>query len=369
MEKLIRLYEEFGQSPWLDNLKRGYLTSGQLAELRDGGIRGLTSNPTIFQKAIADSADYDEQYRTLAGDGGPVVDDYWTLVTADIDDACDVFDPVYETSDGRDGFVSVEVAPDLADDSAGTEVAARGLHERLARRNLMVKIPATAAGIAPIRQMISEGRNINITLIFSLDRHQEVMNAYLDGLEAYAATDGADLAKVASVASFFVSRVDTEVDRRLEAIGTQDALDLRGTAAVAQAKLAYRQFRRTFSGPRWEALAARGARVQRPLWASTSTKNPTYPDTLYVDELIGPDTVNTLPDATIEAFADRGTLERRVDAGVDAAEATWQRLADVGIDMADVAEQLEREGVASFEKSFDELLQTLSAKAAELAGG
>jgi transaldolase len=368
MERLIRLYEEFGQSPWLDNLKRGYLTSGQLAELRDGGIRGLTSNPTIFQKAIADSPDYDEQFRTLTGDGGPVVDDYWTLVTADIDDACDVFDPLYEASGGRDGFVSVEVAPDLADDSAGTEAAARELHVRIARRNLMVKIPATAAGIAPIRQMLSEGRNTNITLIFSLERHQEVMDAYLDGLEAYAATDGADLAKVASVASFFVSRVDTEVDRRLEAIGTEEALALRGTAALAQAKLAYRQFRTTFSGPRWEALAARGARVQRPLWASTSTKNPDYPDTLYVDELIGPDTVNTLPDATIEAFADHGTLEQRVDADVDAAESTWQRLGEVGIDMGDVADRLEREGVASFSKSFDELLQTLAAKAAELSG-
>ena len=368
MERLIRLYEELGQSPWLDNLKRGYLTSGQLAELRDGGIRGLTSNPTIFQKAIADSTDYDDQFRSLSGDDGPVVDDYWALVIADIDGACDVLDSVYESSEGRDGFVSVEVAPDLADDSAGTESAARLLHERIARRNLMVKIPATGAGVAPIRQMISEGRNINITLIFSLDRHHEVMDAYLDGLEAHAATDGADLASVASVASFFVSRVDTEVDRRLEAIGTDDALDLRGTAAVAQAKLAYRQFQRTFSGPRWEALAAARARVQRPLWASTSTKNPEYPDTLYVDELIGPDTVNTMPDATIEAFADHGTLERRVDAGVAAAESTWQRLEEVGVDMADVAEQLEREGVASFEKSFDELLETLSTKAAELGG-
>ena len=216
--------------------------------------------------------------------------------------------------------------------------------------------------------MISEGRNINITLIFSLERYQQVMDAYLDGLEAYAATDDADLARVASVASFFISRVDTEVDRRLEAIGTPEALDLRGKAAVAQAKLAYRQFRRTFSGPRWQALADRGAQVQRPLWASTSTKNPEYPDTIYVDELIGPDTVNTLPEATIEAFADHGTLARRVDADVDEAEEVWARLAEVGVDMADVAEQLEREGVSSFQKSFDELLTALEAKSAELAG-
>jgi transaldolase len=368
MERLIRLYEEFGQSPWLDNLKRGYLTSGQLAKLRDGGIRGLTSNPTIFQKAIADSADYDAQYRQIAAAAGPVVDDYWALVTQDINGACDVFEPVYDSSGGGDGFVSVEVAPALAHDSAGTEAAARHLHTTIARRNLMVKIPATAEGIAPIQTMLSEGRNINITLIFSLDRYQAVMEAYISGLETYAQTAGADLSKVASVASFFISRVDTEVDRRLDAIGTPEALALRGKAAVAQGKLAYRQFRETFSGPRWQALADQGARVQRPLWASTSTKNKAYPDTLYVDELIGPDTVNTLPDATIEAFADHGTLARRVDADLDAADAAWQGLADVGVDMDDVAAVLEREGVSSFEKSFDELLTTLEAKSAELTG-
>ncbi len=368
MERLIRLCEEFGQSPWLDNLQRGYLTSGQLARLRDRGIRGLTSNPTIFQRAIAGSPDYDDQFRQLAGDAGPVLDDYWTLVIADITAACAVFDPLYEGSGGRDGFVSVEVAPELADQSEATEEAARQLHERIARRNLMVKIPATAAGLAPIRQMISEGRNINITLIFSLDRYQQVIDAYLDGLEAYAATEGADLSSVASVASFFVSRVDTEVDRRLEQIGTPEALALRGKAAIAQAKLAYQLFVRNVTTPRWEALAAQGARVQRPLWASTSTKNPELPDTLYVDELIGPDTVNTLPDATIEAFADHGTLARRVDADLDQAEAVWRALAEVGIDMDDVAAKLEREGVASFQKSFDELLTALEAKAAELRG-
>jgi transaldolase len=368
MERLVRLFEEFGQSPWLDNLKRGYLTSGQLAELRDGGIRGLTSNPTIFQKAIADSADYDDQYRQIAGDAGPIVDDYWALVTKDIEGACDVFDPLYESSGGGDGFVSVEVAPSLAHDAAGTEAAARELHTTIARRNLMVKIPGTQAGLAPIEQMIAEGRNINITLIFSLERHQAVMDAYLAGLERYAATEGADLSRVGSVASFFISRVDTEVDRRLDAIGSPAALALRGKAAVAQAKLAYRQFRTTFTGPRWEALAARGAKVQRPLWASTSTKNEAYPDTMYVDELIGPDTVNTMPDTTIEAFSDHGTLAQRVDVDVDATEATWQQLADVGVDMDDVADVLEREGVASFEKSFDELLATLEAKSAELTG-
>ncbi len=368
MERLVRLYEEFGQSPWLDNLKRGYITSGQLAELRNGGIRGLTSNPTIFQKAIQGSADYDEQFGAIAGDAGPIIDDYWALVLQDINSACEVFEPVYDASNGADGFVSVEVDPGLANDSAGTAAAARQLHEQIARRNLMVKIPATEAGLAPIQQMIGEGRNINVTLIFSLDRYQAVADGYVAGLETLAQDPDADLSTVNSVASFFVSRVDTEVDRRLDEIGTPEALALRGKAAVAQAKLAYQQFLATFSGPRWEALAARGAKVQRPLWASTSTKNPAYLDTLYVDELIGPNTVNTLPDATIEAFGDHGTLARRVDADVDAARETWAALAAVGVDMDDVAERLEREGVASFQKSFDELLTALETKSAELRG-
>ena len=288
---------------------------------------------------------------------------------ADIEGACDVFDPVYESSDGGDGFVSVEVAPVWPTTRPAPTAAARQLHERIARRNLMVKIPATAAGIAPIRQMIGEGRNINVTLIFSLERYQQVMDAYLDGLEAYAATAGADLSRVASVASFFVSRVDTEVDRRLEAIGTPEALDAarQGGRRPGEAGLPASSGRRS-PGPAGRRSPTSGAQVQRPLWASTSTKNPDYPDTLYVDELIGPDTVNTLPDATIEAFADHGTLARRVDADVDEAEAVWARLAEVGVDMADVAEQLEREGVSSFQKSFDELLAALEAKSAELAG-
>jgi transaldolase len=368
MDRIIQLHEQFDQSPWLDNLQRGYITSGQLARLRDAGIRGLTSNPTIFQKAISGSSDYDEQFGALAGKDSErsTLDQYWAMVLHDINAALDVFDPVYEASSGVDGYVSVEVDPGLANDSAGTEAAARSLHEQIARRNLMVKIPATAAGLAPIQAMISEGRNVNVTLIFSLERHREVMEAYLAGLEAYARTDGADLARVASVASFFISRVDTEVDRRLEQIGTPAALALRGKAAVAQGQLAYGQFVETFSGPRWDALAERGARVQRPLWASTSTKNPAYPDTMYVDQLIGPHTVNTLPDATIEAFADHGTLGRTVDQSLDEAEATWAALGAVGVDLDDVADTLEREGVSSFEKSFTELIDALDAKAAEL---
>lgn len=364
--RIEQLYSEHGQSAWLDNLKRDYVTSGKLVDVRESGVRGLTSNPSIFQKAIQGSADYDEQFNEIAADGGDIVDDYWSLVIRDIHGACDVFSKMYDHSDGVDGYVSVEVAPNLAHDGPGTEAAARDLHERINRRNLMVKIPGTAEGLGPIQQMISEGRSINVTLIFSIPRYADVMEAYIAGLEQFGADPDADLSQVASVASFFISRVDVEVDKRLNANGSDEALALRGKAAVAQGKLAYKLFAETFSGPRWEALAARGARVQRPLWASTSTKDPEYPDTLYVDELIGPDTVNTLPDATLEAFADHGTVARRVDADVDQAEAVWAALPSVGVDMDDVADQLEREGVASFITAFDELIEALKAKAAQL---
>jgi transaldolase len=366
MDRLAHLYHEFGQSPWLDNLKRGYITSGQLGHLVDKGIRGLTSNPTIFQKAIQGSPDYDEQFKKLAAAGRPIIDDYWAMVLADINGALDVFAELYHDSHAADGYASVEVAPDLAHDSAGTEAAARHLHEQIHRPNLMVKIPATAEGVPAIQAMIAEGRNINVTLIFSLERYQQVIEAYVRGLEMYATQPGADLSRVASVASFFISRVDTEIDQRLETLGTPEALELRGKGAVAQGKLAYQMFQRAFSGHRWEALKAKGAVVQRPLWASTSTKNPAYPDTLYVDELIGPDTVNTLPEATIEAFADHGHLARRVDADLDQAQAAWRALAEVGVDLDDVADKLEREGVSSFQKSFDELLAALETKATEL---
>ena len=331
MDRIDRLYHEFGQSPWLDNLKRGYITGGELTRLVNTGIRGLTSNPTIFQKAIQGSTDYDEQFRALAAHDHLVIDQYWAMVLADINGALDAFAPLHHHSHGLDGFVSVEVDPGLAHDTAGTEAAARLLHERIDRPNLMVKIPATEAGVPAIRSMIAEGRSINVTLIFSLERYEAVMEAYIAGLEQYAATLGADLGKVASVASFFISRVDSEIDHRLDAIGSPDALALRGKGAVAQGKLAYRLFQGTFSGARWEALAAKGAVVQRPLWASTSVKNPAYPDTLYVDELIGPHTVNTLPDATLEAFADHGNLARRVDADVDQAEDAWAGLTAVGV--------------------------------------
>ncbi len=354
-----------GQSPWMDNLRRGWLTGGELQRWIDRGIRGLTSNPSIFQKAISSGTDYDAQFGRLIGAGTGITDAYWDLVVDDIRGALALLRPVYDATDGLDGFVSVEVSPELARDSAGTEAAARELHQRIAEPNLYVKIPGTAEGIAPIRTMISEKRSINITLIFSLDRYAEVMEAYLSGLEA---AEG-DLSRISSVASFFVSRVDTEVDRRLDEIGTDAALALKGKAAVAQAQMAYQHFLATFQGPRWDALVARGARVQRPLWASTSTKDPSLPDTLYVDSLIGPDTVNTMPEATIDAFADHGTPARTVDADPAAAHLVLAQLHQVGVDLDDVARVLEEQGVASFSKSFDELLEALGTKAAELGAG
>lgn len=362
INNLIRLSTEFGQSPWLDNLKRGYISSGQLLQLRDSGIRGLTSNPTIFQKAIQGSSDYDDQFSMLAKGPLNTTDTYWEMVLQDINGALDVFAPVYESSDGNDGFVSVEVDPGLAHDADSTLTAARELHNRVDRANIMIKIPATVEGIPAIRTMIGEGRNVNVTLIFSLDRYREVMQAYIDGLEILANRTLGSLLPVASVASFFISRVDTEIDRRLEITGSPEALGLRGTAAIAQAKLAYELFQRTFSGPRWEALVKRGAQLQRPLWASTSTKNPAYSDTLYVDQLIGPDTVNTLPDSTLESFLNHGKLERTIDQNVGQAHHNWNALQHVGIDVDDVAVQLENEGVSSFQKSFDELINALKFK-------
>jgi transaldolase len=360
--RLQRLFQEQGQSPWLDNLKRGYLTSGELMRFIDEGIRGITSNPTIFQKAIVGQAAYDDQFRSLMERHESVDDVYWDLVIDDVEHALGLLRPLYDESGGGDGFVSLEVAPGLANDTEGTIASARDLHQRIAKPNLLVKIPATAAGVPAIQQMIAEGRSINITLIFSIDRYAEVIEAYLSGLEACSG----DLSRIHSVASFFVSRVDTEVDRRLAKIGTDEALALQGKAAIAQAKQAYELFTTRFSGERWEALSDRGARVQRPLWASTSTKNPAYPDTLYVDNLIGPDTINTMPDATIDAFERRGTVACTVSKDIDHAHQVMADLDRIGVDMADVSRVLEEEGVASFSKSFDELMGALADKAAEL---
>ena len=360
--KLQQLHEEQGQSPWLDNLTRGHLLRAELEGLVAAGIRGVTSNPTIFAKAISGTDDYDEQFESLMKAGMSVTDAYWTMVIDDIRGALAVLRPVHDDSDGVDGFVSVELAPELARDTTGSMVAARGLHERISAPNLFVKIPAMPEGVLAVQHMIAEGRNINITLIFSLERYEEVIEAYLSGLESRSGY----LDSVHSVASFFVSRVDTEVDRRLEAIGTPDALALRGKAAIAQAKVAYQMFRQRFSGPRWEQLAARGARVQRPLWASTSTKNESYPDTLYVDRLIGPDSINTLPEATIAAFEDHGTVVRTIDDPSDDPELVLEQLEAIGVSMADVGRSLEEQGAAIFTKSFNDLLETLKSKQADL---
>ena len=365
MTKLQRLFDEQGQSPWLDNLTRTSLHDGTLAGFVNDGIRGVTANPTIFAKAIERSDAYDDQFAALTARGRSVVDAYWDLVIDDLLAALAILRPTFDASDGLDGFVSIEVAPELARDTDGTVSAARELHTRIDRPNVLVKIPATPEGIPAIRAMTAEGRSVNVTLIFSLHRYAEVIDAYLSGLEQYASSGG-DLSGVHSVASFFVSRVDSEVDRRLETIGTPDALALRGRAAVAQAKLAYQLFRARFSDERWSSLEAGGARLQRPLWASTSTKNPAYPDTLYVDNLIGPDTVNTLPEPTITTFENHGTVARTIDLDIDDASAVLDGLAAVGVDLVEIGRCLEDQGVAGFHESFAHVLETLTTKARRL---
>jgi transaldolase len=368
MTKLHQLYDEQSQSPWLDNLTRPYLRDGTLARLVRDGVRGVTANPTTMAKAIEGSDAYDDQFARLAGEGWSTADAYWELAAEDVSAACDVLRETYDASGSSDGFVSIEVDPALYRSTEGTIAMARRLHQRINQPNLFVKIPATAEGVPAIQAMIAEGHNINITLIFSLTRYDEVIEAYLSGLEEYA-DRGGDLSTVHSVASFFVSRVDTEVDRRLEALAddtTPGPLALRGRAAVAQAKLAYRLFRLRFAGPRWERLVARGARLQRPLWASTSTKDPRLPDTLYVDSLIGPATVNTMPESTIAAFEDHGRIARTIDVDLEDAVAVMHHLAEVGVDLEDVGLTLEEQGAAAFQDSFNSVLQTLDTKAREL---
>jgi transaldolase len=351
---------DYGQSPWYDNLTRDLLDDGGLARLIDGdGIRGVTSNPTIFEKAMAQGRAYDEQLREVAGRGS-IEDAYWQLVERDIGSAADLLRPVHDRLEGADGFVSLEVSPDLAHDTAATIDAARTLFERLGRPNVMIKIPGTRAGLPAIEASLAAGINVNVTLIFSLGRYDEVVDAFLHGLERHAAAGG-DVGRLGSVASFFVSRVDTETDRRLA-----DDDRRRGKLAVANAKLVYQRFLERFSGPRWEALAERGARVQRPLWASTSTKNPAYSDTLYVDELIGRDTVDTLAQASIDALRDHGDPQPdTIVQGVEDALVLFEELEAIGVDYDDVTATLEREGVESFARSYHDCLQTLEKRAAE----
>ena len=365
MSSAIARLNDFGQSPWYDNLARPLLTGGGLAKLVEvDGIRGVTSNPTILDKAIGAGEGYDDALAQCAKDGLSIEDTYWEVVIDDIQHATEVLRPVYEAHDHGDGFVSLEVAPTLAHDTDGTIAAARSLHGRVDRPNLMIKIPATLEGIPAIEETIASGITVNVTLIFSLDRHAKVIEAYLTGLERLVASGG-DPSTVASVASFFVSRVDTETDRRLP----EDS-PLRGKAAVANAKLAYELFRERFSGPRWDALAAKGARLQRPLWASTSTKNPAYSSTLYVDELIGRDTVNTLAPASIESLQ-RGEGDQRADTVSEDVAGAHQVMADLaaaGVDIDDVTDTLEREGVDSFAASFTDAFGTIEKRRAEVTG-
>jgi transaldolase len=357
--RLQQLFAEQGQNPWLDHLSRSHARDGQLRQMIDLGIRGVTADSAILQRAISGSAEYDDQLRRLVRRDVNIEDVYWDLVIDDVERALEVLRPVYDKSDGRDGFVSVELPPSLAGDTVGSIDTARSLHRQIDEPNLFVTIPATDAGIPAIHQTIAEGHNINITLIFSLERYDQVISAYLSGLEAH---DG-DLSHVHSVASFLVSRVDTEVDGRLNGMTTANAGAARGKAAVALATLAYQLFQQRFRGPRWAVLAERGARRQRPLWASTSTENPAYPDTLYVDGLIGPDTINTMPGTTIAAFEDHGTVTRTIDRDVDSARALFDRLHTMGIDMNDVGRVLEDRGIATFAARYEALLETLAAKA------
>ncbi|HEY1366555.1 MAG TPA: transaldolase [Gaiellaceae bacterium] len=363
--KLHQLSEK-GVSVWIDYLSRDNLETGKLKQMMDeDAVVGVTSNPTIFQKAIAAGHAYDEQMQELLRDETDAKEIFLHLSARDVEAACDLLAPVHEQT-GYDGFVSWEVDPTLAYDREGTYAEAQRLHAWIDKPNLYVKIPATKPGLGAIEDMVAAGKNINVTLIFSLERHQEVMEAYLRGLERLVA-GGGDPSNVHSVASFFVSRVDTETDKRLEAIGSKDALALRGKLAIANAKLAYQNYKQAFSGPRWEFLAGKGANPQRCLWASTSTKNPEYRDVIYVEDLIGPDTVNTMPEETIRAFQDHGEVADTLEQGIDDARALLDQLAKAGIDYDDVVLTLEQEGVQKFAESFEELLDGVRSKRGELA--
>jgi transaldolase len=356
---------EYGQSVWIDFLSRDLIRNGELERrMREDAVVGVTSNPTIFQKAISSGAAYDEQLREVLEVERDPKEIFLRLAIKDVEDALDLLRPVWDGGSGQDGYVSLEVDPNLASDTAGTIEEAQRLHETIDRPNLFVKIPATKAGLPAIEEMIARGRSINVTLIFSLERYAEVAEAFMRGLERLVEAGG-DPGRVASVASFFVSRVDTETDRRLDEMGGRD--ELKGKLAIANAKLAYQRYKEIFAGNRWEALSSRGATTQRCLWASTSTKNPAYRDVMYVEELIGPKTVNTMPEETIEAFQDHGEVAPTLEQGIDEAERVFEQIRQAGVDYDDVTDTLEREGVQKFADSFAELLEGIRAKSGELA--
>lgn len=371
-ENRLRQLHDAGQSIWLDFIDRTILRNGDLVRrVREDALTGMTSNPTIFEKALAEGNAYDDQLRA-APEGLTAMELFELVETSDVRDACDIFAPVYQATKGGDGYASIEVSPAAANDARATVAEAQRLWAMVDRPNVMIKVPGTAEGALAVRMLIGAGINVNITLLFALDAHASVIEAYFAGLEDRLKA-GKPISGLASVASFFVSRVDTEVDKRLDALaatmsgGKRDrVLALRGRAAIANAQMAYKLFRERFSGARWKALADAGAGLQRPLWASTSTKNPAYRDVMYVEQLIGPDTVNTLPPATIEAFRDHGVVKRTVDADYPAAERMLADLAAVGIDLEDVTSKLLHDGLASFQKSFDSLTAGLSKKSATL---
>jgi transaldolase len=361
----LKRLSDLGQSVWVDYLSRESIRGGHLQELIDqDSVVGATSNPTIFEKAMSSGNAYDEQLHELAAQSSSLEQSFWALAQQDIKDACDLFRPVWERSGRRDGYVSLEVDPRLAYETLQTFREAMHLHETVDRPNLMVKIPATRPGLAAIEDVIAKGHSINVTLIFSLQRYAEVAESYIRGIERLVA-EGGDPRAVASVASFFVSRIDTEADKRLDALGAPQ--ELHGKLAIANARLAYSHYLEAFSGPRWEYLVGKGATPQRVLWASTSTKNPAYSDVLYVEELIGPDTVNTMPEDTIKDYQDHGNPEPRLQTGLQEARELLVELARVGVDYDDVTETLEREGVEKFSESFEQLLQTLHSKRDSLA--
>jgi transaldolase len=354
---------EIGQSVWVDSLSRDDIQNGNLNRMTEDGVLGVTSNPTILQQAIVKSELYNQELQELAEKTDDAKKIFRRIAVHDIRDASDIFMPVYEQSEHKDGYVSLEVAPELAFDAEGTITRAKLLWEMVDRRNLLIKIPATKESLGAIEESIAAGISINVTLIFSLERYRAVAEAYIRGLERLV-EGGGDPSKVASVASFFVSRVDTETDRRLEEVGRED---LKGRLAIDNAKIVYQEFKKIFGGPRWEALESRGAKKQRPLWASTSTKNPDYPDTIYVDNLIGPETINTMPLSTLKATMDHAKIRPTLEEGIDEARKLFDELKEAGVDYDDVVEELETEGVRKFADSYKELMEEIKQKSKRLA--
>lgn len=365
MNPLVELHA-YGQSFWYDNIRRKFLQDGTLQSLiDDDGLRGMTSNPAIFEKAIGGSDDYDAQMAELVAAGASTQEIYEKLAITDIQTACDLFAPLYAESNGGDGYVSLEVSPNLARNTQGTISEARALFSAVDRPNLMIKVPATLEGIPAIKELISEGINVNVTLMFNMAHYEAVANAYIDGVTVLV-ENGGDPGKVASVASFFVSRVDSAVDNALNDLGSESAAALQGKIAIANSKVVYKRFKELFHDGTFLALQAKGANRQRLLWASTGTKNPSYPNTLYVDELIGPETVNTMPPATIDAFRESGTVDHTLETGVATSEEALTKLAELEIDLAAITEKLQDDGVEAFVSAFDVLLNTIEEKKATL---